>query len=207
MGGCRLRSVLGGCYARSAKGGGGNGAVRKRESRKSGVRGCNILEKGLRNFFSETIFQNFTLHFPVNGNDFLLTNILQRNKHMQMLKTFSGKYFTTKQTEPNSKKKGGGGGGTHILYILFAIASTLGDVTGAMSPCSCSPLIGKLPMITKGATPGELAKGETLCWPITSAEWFEEVYRLHHPMNKESVEPAKMGHTRSFIVNDKGKEV
>jgi hypothetical protein len=39
-------------------------------------------------------------HFPVNGNDFLLTNILQRNKHTQMLKTFSGKYFTVKQTEP-----------------------------------------------------------------------------------------------------------
>ena len=92
--------------------------ARKRESRKSGVRGCNILEKGLRNFFSETIFQNFTLHFLVNGNDFLLTNILQRNQHTQMLKTFFGKYFTTKQTEPNSKKKGGGGR-VHIYYIYY----------------------------------------------------------------------------------------
>ena len=41
-------------------------------------------------------------------------------------------------------------------------------LTGAMSPWSYPPLVGKLPTITKGATPGDLAKGEMSVWPITS---------------------------------------
>jgi hypothetical protein len=95
---------------------GGNGAVRERERAGKGVRGCNILENGLRNFFSETIFQNFALHFPVNGNDFLLTNILQRNKHTQMLKTFSENILQRNKRSLIVKKKGGGY--TYIIYII-----------------------------------------------------------------------------------------
>ena len=35
--------------------------------------------------------------------DFLLTSVLQPPKHLKMLKTFYGKRFTPKQTEPKIK--------------------------------------------------------------------------------------------------------
>jgi hypothetical protein len=42
--------------------------------------------------------------FLVKDKQFPLTLILQRKKHPQMMKTFYGKYFTLKQTEPKKQK-------------------------------------------------------------------------------------------------------
>ena len=44
-------------------------------------------------FFLQSIFRSTETIFN-------LTSILQQNKHPQMLKMFSRKYFTAKQTEP-----------------------------------------------------------------------------------------------------------
>jgi hypothetical protein len=78
--------------------------VRKRESR-DGVKWvesltCVFWKMVYGNFFRKP-FSPFSFAFFLSkSNIFMLTFILRRNKRLQMLKTFYGKRFTSKQKEP-----------------------------------------------------------------------------------------------------------
>ena len=68
---------------------------------------------GVREIFWKMVYEKFGckpfsvfLHWVFRSAKiiFSLTSILQQNKHLQILKIFSGKYFTTKQTKPKVGK-------------------------------------------------------------------------------------------------------
>ena len=96
---------------------GGWAGVRRERKRAEIECLTHVLENGLRKKkkICKPFSHFFLKDFPFKDKQFTLTFILQRNKHLQMMKTFYEKCFTSKQTEPKgdmSKK-------TCIKNVLF----------------------------------------------------------------------------------------